>query len=110
MGSKSDTERAFADLGHALDALGDGVGQQVWGPGPVITRMMLAHKHVLAVSAMNMAASASCNMLLTRSPPRMIREMRTLAPVLLGLLLSSEEEDTEELATLFQSVTVAHQY
>lgn len=104
MGSKSDTDRAWADLNHALAALGDGVGHETWGPHAILNRMGRKHHH--AYSAIWMASCISFNLLNTRTPARMIAEMRTLAPVLLGLLLSAEETDAEEFAALFENVTV----
>lgn len=105
MGSKSDTGRAFADLDHALAALGDGAGHEVWGPGEIINHM--GCKDWRAAAAFSHAASVSFHLLNTRTPARMIAEMRTLAPVLLGLLLSAEETDAEEVASLFENVSIS---
>lgn len=104
MGSKSDTDRAFADLNHALAALGDGAGHETWGPAHVIEG--LQRRDHRAQSAFEMAARISFGLMLTRTPARMIHEMRVLAPVLLQLVLDAEEGDGEELAALFKSVTL----
>lgn len=105
MGSKSDTDRAFADLNHALAALGDGAGNETWGPSAILHRMGVKHDH--AVTAFGHAAFISYNLMGMRTPSRVIGQMRVLAPVLLQLILDAEEGDGEELAALFKSVTLS---
>lgn len=89
------------ELAHALDALGDGAGRELWGPGPV--GLKLHERSSVAGKAFDYAASAAVEVFWEMKPgpiddkprmigdkPRMIAAMRKLAPVFLELLLGDE--------------------
>jgi hypothetical protein len=83
-------KRAFQELGHALDALGDGSGCDVWGPGPVGQRLWGRNSH--AAVAFDRAAQLAVDLTWgigseTFDAPRIIRAMRELAPAILLLVL-----------------------
>jgi hypothetical protein len=70
-------------LKHALDALGDGSGHEVWGPGPVGAKL---HEHSkLAGMVFDMAAIAAVQLQHT-GRVRMTATIRKLAPVLLEVI------------------------
>jgi hypothetical protein len=83
-----------AALGHALDALGDGSGHEVWGPG-VIGRKLIEGNHPLAARAFDAAAWTLFNQLNYGTRGKVekaafIAGMRKLAPVLFDILLPPE--------------------
>lgn len=70
-------------LKHALDALGDGSGHEVWGPGPVGAKL---HEHSpLAGLAFDTAAVTAVQLAHT-GRHRMTATIRRLAPVLLEVI------------------------
>jgi hypothetical protein len=85
-----------AALQHALDALGDGSGHDVWGPGPVGHKLHMSG-HLLAAQAFDEASITLTQMLDSTAlisrvgRPRFIAAMKKLAPVLLDILLPPEE-------------------
>lgn len=85
---KSERERARRELQHALDALSDGAGQELWGPG--MLHPQLARRSHLAATAFRLSYRAACS-LGQYEPAASIAAMRKLAPVMLEILLGEEE-------------------
>ncbi len=100
---KAERERAKAALEHALAALGDGAGREIWGPGVVgqklweevrdkrepgtgLQRSPLGQAGV----AFDTSAQVAYKMGFL-APAEMYAAMRKIAPVLLEVLLGEEE-------------------
>lgn len=84
-----------AALGHALDALGDGSGHEVWGPG-IVGQKLWVSGHATAAKAFDGAATTLFVILgqvaLGKAErPAFIAAMRQLAPVLFDILLPPEQ-------------------
>lgn len=97
---RADIEKARAELNHALDALEDGAGQEVWGPGRVIARLAKrALKEPAATHAEGALADASdtaYNVLHLRARVDLIDAIRRLAPLFLEMRLEKLEKERDE--------------
>lgn len=89
-------EVARRELAHALEALGDGIGHETWGPGPVINRLckrVLKEPAVqLAVEALEAATMATHDLLHRVKREDALGGIRRLAPVFLELIIEKDEE------------------
>ena len=75
-------------LKHALAALGDGSGHEVWGPGPVGQKL---YNQGLLVAATAFDQAAIVAVLLNHNGrKRMTRTIRLLAPVILEAIQGEE--------------------
>lgn len=79
---------AHQELGHALDALGDGSGHDEWGPGPV--GWTLWQRSAYAASALDLSTQVAVKLVAEVEPATMIPVMRKLAPIFLNLLLERD--------------------
>ncbi len=85
-----------AALQHALDALSDGAGHEVWGPGPVGEKLWNNH-YCYAALAFDQAAStlfalqSSSSRIALTERAVYIANMKKLAPVMLDILLPPEQ-------------------
>ena len=84
-------KQAHANLQHALDALGDGSGHDVWGPGPVGDKLWQHDSN--AALAFDRAAQVIFGERFTRPQldyePFIPSAMRKLAPVILDIRLDA---------------------
>lgn len=94
MGKNDRDVVARRELAHALEALADGAGHEVWGPGPVITRLSkraLKEPAVsLAVEALEAAVMASHDLLGAIKRDEGLSAIRALAPVFLELIITKD--------------------
>ncbi len=91
----SEKDQARRELAHALDALGDGAGKEVWGPGVVGHKLL--QRDARASLAFDLASATVWRAmrhfaqiyaeLSKEEQPKFIANMRKLAPVVLELLL-----------------------
>jgi hypothetical protein len=85
--TKSEKETARRELMHALDALGDGAGRDMWGPGSV--GVYLVWRNRLAAYAFDTAAQVAWSFR-KREAAICAATMRKIAPVLLDILLEDQ--------------------
>lgn len=98
MGKNDRDVVARRELTHALEALGDGIGHETWGPGPVIERLSkreLKEPAVrMATEALEAATMASHDLLHRVKRDDALSAIRRLAPVFLELII--EKDDGEK--------------
>lgn len=79
-------------LAHALAALSDGSGHDVWGPGVIGHKLWMANErgaaHAFDTTAMVVVRLLGDDCTRKSERPRFIAAMRELAPVILSILES----------------------
>lgn len=89
--NQRERDEAKRELQHALDALDDGAGRELWGPGAVLDRLAWRDGH--AYAALYVTSGTLYNLLGLRTREQCIRGCRALAPVMLDLLLAEQPDD-----------------